>query len=155
MANSIVFTSNSIISTYDTPGIYTWIKGAYTTEVTVIAGGGGGGADSGTERAGGAGASIRDYLDAVAILASGAGGLESVAIDGEDGLDQVSTGGICTGGTGAGGGGGQSVGGVAGIGGKGGFPGGGGGGGGGSLNGTNSGAGGNGGDGLVIVIENF
>lgn len=114
--------------------------------------GGGGGADSGTERAGGAGGVI-NKVDLSALIAGGTAGLESTTIHGGAGNAQTATGGIITGGTGGGGGGGQSAGAIAGDGGLGGFPGGGGGGGGGSLNGTNSGIGGNGANGYLIVIE--
>lgn len=139
---------------------YNWVYdidydgGISNNFVTSTAGGAGGYANSVTESAGGHGASIKDLLGNL-ILAAGDGGVESGTINGENGNDQVTSGGIITGGTGGGGGGGQSAGAAAGNGGDGGFPGGGGGGGGGSLNGTNSGTGGNGGNGLVIVIEYF
>lgn len=139
-----------IFGTTTTPYLLTLLKGTH--------GGGGAGADSGTERTGGNGGSIRFYQDTsgTPLLSGGTGGVESGTINGTNGNNPtLLTGGRFLVGTGGGGGGGQSAGGSAGTGGDGGFPSGGGGGGGGSLNGTNSGAGGSGGDGVVIIIEYF
>lgn len=113
-------------------------------------GGGGAGADTGTPRAGGAGAA--KFLYGVSILSGGAGG--AAETDGTVGNAGISTGGLMTGGTGGGGAGGYSGTTRAGDGAVGGLPGGGGGGGGGGLNATvNSGTGGAGADGQVVVLE--
>ena len=123
-----------------------------STQVGGTGGGGAGGADDTLERSG---ANGRDFTSngTIVVLAGGLGGIESGAIDGGNGNDQLLTSASMNGGTGGGGGGGQSVGPVAGNGGNGGYPGGAGGGGGGSLNGTDSGAGGDGADGVIIIIE--
>ena len=47
MANSKVFFSSGVMSTYDTPGTYTWSKDANTRTVTILGWGGGGGGGSG------------------------------------------------------------------------------------------------------------
>jgi len=49
MANSIVYTGSSVISTYDTSGTYTWTKDDRALTVTVIGWGGGGGGGSGRQ----------------------------------------------------------------------------------------------------------
>lgn len=127
--------------------------GSEVFNMGATAAGGGAGADSVTPRQGGNGANFVTVDASAVILAGGAGGIEGGTINGGAGLNQVTSGGVMTGGTGGGGAGGQSSGGVAGNGGAGGFPGGAGGGGGGSLNGTNSGTGGDGANGMIIVIE--
>ncbi len=124
-----------------------------------VGSGGGGGANSISEQSGGNGGNIYPYagssvVPSVPLSAGGAGGLESISIDGANGNDMISTmGGRFVGSSGGGGGGGQSIGLVAGNGGDGGIPCSPGAGGGGSLNGTNSGAGGDGARGEIWVIE--
>jgi hypothetical protein len=132
---------------------------ANTDYVSSTGGGGGAGASAVSEQNGGNGGNIPNIYTTVAFTywIGGAGGTESIVIDGGAGTDyNLTSTGFFFGGTGGGGGGGQNLGLVAGNGGNGGKGGGGGGGGGGALTGAITGGnGGNGGDGLIVVIEYY
>lgn len=100
---------------------------------------------------GGSGGNVYKFDTTSLLSLGGLPGIISGPVDGGNGSDMPTDGGLVWGGTGGGGGASNTT--APGKGGNGGFPGGGGGGGGASGTGRASGAGGNGGNGMVIVIE--